>query len=677
MAENLTNGFQTTLDGALDSSQTTATLLSATGAPSAPFRMLISAEGSNTDEIIYVGARSGTSLSNIIRAAEPIADGTQTASAHASGATITQVLTKGGLQSLGLATTPVGARVYKAAVQSIPNGVTTTLTFDSERFDTDGFHSTSSNTERLTIPAGMGGLYMMGGYINFASDNDGVRFSYIAVTGTAASQVAFNSSESVQGDVTRHTPVGMAQLSAGDYVEFKAYHTAGANLDVSAEFWVAKLDAGRVGSGVGARAYKTSGQSITSGSLQALTFDLERYDTDGFHDTSSNTSRFTIPSGMGGKYLIGGTAALSSSNATARTLAIRINGSTYIAATNGDPQTAVGEQYANVSAVWDMAAGDYAEIMYRQDSGGSLSLVAGSAYASEGWIARLDSNASGILASASVTRAGGSPYTTTSTSMTDVHASDFDLTITTGARKCLVGFTGGIYGSTNLYCEMDVTVDGTSIGDASTGLLIDQIEDSSVSRSASFTAMTSVLSAGSHTFTLRWKTSGGTLNMYAASGGGPSAHFWVQELPDSGALVSNTTAPGSTILFHQVPTGATITFTDTSYQDLDATNCAVTFTAPTSGRVIIRCNAAFHGSAAVDAAWALRDGSTVMAEAYTPTITSIQVTHKDFYVTGLTPGASYTLKWSAKSASGSLSFYRATTSSYAGGPMTMEVVVAP
>lgn len=103
MVENLSNGAETTLNGAMDSSQTTATLTSASGWPAAPFRALISKEGANTDEIIYVGARSGTSLSSIIRAAEPIADGTQSGSAHASGATITQVLTAGAVASLTVA----------------------------------------------------------------------------------------------------------------------------------------------------------------------------------------------------------------------------------------------------------------------------------------------------------------------------------------------------------------------------------------------------------------------------------------------------------------------------------------------------------------------------------------------------------------------------------------------
>src|SRR6185369_5860169 len=137
MAENLTNGATTTLNGAMDNSQTTATLTSASGWPAAPFRALITHEGSNTDEIILVGAISGTSLSSITRAAEAIADGTQAASAHASGATITQVLTVGGVRDLSLATGTIGAKAVWASGALSAGTYGTVPLNGTEVFDTD------------------------------------------------------------------------------------------------------------------------------------------------------------------------------------------------------------------------------------------------------------------------------------------------------------------------------------------------------------------------------------------------------------------------------------------------------------------------------------------------------------------------------------------------------------
>jgi hypothetical protein len=47
-----------------------------------------------------------------------------------------------------------GARVYKSAALNAADFTTATnLTFDSEHFDTDSYHDTGSNTDRLTVPA--------------------------------------------------------------------------------------------------------------------------------------------------------------------------------------------------------------------------------------------------------------------------------------------------------------------------------------------------------------------------------------------------------------------------------------------------------------------------------------------------------------------------------------------
>jgi hypothetical protein len=49
---------------------------------------------------------------------------------------------------------------------------------------------------------------------------------------------------------------------------------------------------------------KTANQTWTGTAWTLLTWNTEVYDTDGFHDNSTNNSRITIPTGMGGKYYI-------------------------------------------------------------------------------------------------------------------------------------------------------------------------------------------------------------------------------------------------------------------------------------------------------------------------------------------------------------------------------------
>ena len=54
---------------------------------------------------------------------------------------------------------------------------------------------------------------------------------------------------------------------------------------------------------VGASAYRSSLLSLTADTAVVVTYANENFDTSGFHDTSTNTSRMTVPSGKAGKYL--------------------------------------------------------------------------------------------------------------------------------------------------------------------------------------------------------------------------------------------------------------------------------------------------------------------------------------------------------------------------------------
>jgi hypothetical protein len=91
----------------------------------------------------------------------------------------------------------------------------------------------------------------------------------------------------------------------------------------------------------------------------AVPFNAELYDTDGFHDTSTNNSRVTIPTGKGGKYLVTYGGLLSATGA--EYFRIRKNG----AATFSSPNTPVAQNYATPgSVVLDLVAGDYIELMF-------------------------------------------------------------------------------------------------------------------------------------------------------------------------------------------------------------------------------------------------------------------------------------------------------------------------
>jgi hypothetical protein len=130
---------------------------------------------------------------------------------------------------------------------------------------------------------------------------------------------------------------------------------------------------------VGASVYNVAVQSIANGTFTALNFDSENYDTDGFHSTSSNTSRFTIPTGKGGKYLINATFEVDDNATGQRTLAFYKNGSVEIYCGNVASNTRQPKSIGNV--VLDLAANDYVEAFYYQDSGTSRNITLGQLYA--------------------------------------------------------------------------------------------------------------------------------------------------------------------------------------------------------------------------------------------------------------------------------------------------------
>jgi hypothetical protein len=63
-----------------------------------------------------------------------------------------------------------GAAVSRSADQT-PSGSSMYMEFTTEGLDTDDFVDLSSNSDRITIPIGFGGVYLVGGYVSFEDDD--------------------------------------------------------------------------------------------------------------------------------------------------------------------------------------------------------------------------------------------------------------------------------------------------------------------------------------------------------------------------------------------------------------------------------------------------------------------------------------------------------------------------
>jgi len=128
---------------------------------------------------------------------------------------------------------------------------------------------------------------------------------------------------------------------------------------------------------VGANVYKTATQSVSNGTWTNITYDAENFDTDAFHDNSTNNTRMTIPSGKNGKYLVTANITFAANADGVRACMIRKNGADY-ARGNFIVPFASADAGLIATATLDLVATDYIEIQVYKDGGGSLNLESGS-----------------------------------------------------------------------------------------------------------------------------------------------------------------------------------------------------------------------------------------------------------------------------------------------------------
>jgi len=139
------------------------------------------------------------------------------------------------------------ARVTDANNQAIVTATWTTVTFDSEVRDDATFHSTSSNTGRLTMPAS--GWFLIGYHINFANDGNtptGDRQCRIILNGGTDPIQQFGQPAVAVSSNTQLTGTVLANLNNNDYVEVQAFQDRGTNLNIITAnteliFWVLRI----------------------------------------------------------------------------------------------------------------------------------------------------------------------------------------------------------------------------------------------------------------------------------------------------------------------------------------------------------------------------------------------------------------------------------------------------
>ena len=122
-----------------------------------------------------------------------------------------------------------GVSLYNSTDPTIANNTVTAVAFDTEFYDTDGFHSTVTNNTRVTIPAGLGGKYLItSANVTFNTNATGVRAIRILKNGSVlhfGPTILGNASEFLACNFTT-----TCQLVATDYIEIAVYQNSGGNL---------------------------------------------------------------------------------------------------------------------------------------------------------------------------------------------------------------------------------------------------------------------------------------------------------------------------------------------------------------------------------------------------------------------------------------------------------------
>jgi len=115
-------------------------------------------------------------------------------------------------------------------------------------------------------------------------------------------------------------------------------------------------------------------QSVANTTYTSAVFDgADLIDTDAFHNPSSNNTRITIPTGLGGKYLFFAQLTFASDTSGNQQIARFAKNGTLVASASSLRGTSPATQ---MTSLWmaDLVATDYMEIQGYQSSGGNLNL---------------------------------------------------------------------------------------------------------------------------------------------------------------------------------------------------------------------------------------------------------------------------------------------------------------
>jgi hypothetical protein len=178
----------------------------------------------------------------------------------------------------------------------------------------------------------------------------------------------------VGGDIQAATG-GVINCDANGDIAYSLVASGTNTMDVQVEIWGYWIDQTGLPTGlyedVEVSAYRdnTAFTFTNSGVIYTIPLNQESYDTHGFHDNTTNPSRFTCQ--KAGTYMIVGLVSFAANATGNRDAGIWVN-QAYIAGYNRLLAQSSGSTSVPVSGIAKLSVGDYVELWGRQYSGGSL-----------------------------------------------------------------------------------------------------------------------------------------------------------------------------------------------------------------------------------------------------------------------------------------------------------------
>lgn len=296
-----------------------------------------------------------------------------------------------------------GVLVSKSANQTNVGAVAfpgVALTWDQETYDTDAFHDNVTNNSRLTIPSGQGiRRVRLSANVQFNAATTGGL--YIAVRKNGTDVPGMGALLLTGGASRRRLNVVSAPLEVvdGDYFELFAWADTTTNDDVETDetTWfaldVVEREAGATqvvvatpGFFQGARVRLNANQTLSASVDTPLSFTVEDFDTDSFHDNAVNPTRITIPANLGiRKVRLEAAMDTSTPSSGALSLSIRKNGEAFPGqGVSVIPAAGSGSEGIHVSTgVVEVVDGDYFEAVVFSNNAGSADANTGTWFSIE------------------------------------------------------------------------------------------------------------------------------------------------------------------------------------------------------------------------------------------------------------------------------------------------------